>query len=752
MSRNRLACLLASILAAGAFPPSPKAAAHAIDDPDQWALCRPNTLFDFHRPITASADERESAATTILAESLDIHDQRSYLLQGDVEILRADQRVAAALLRYDPTQETWNAEGKVQYQDSGMLMEAEQAHGELAHERAELNTLRYQLIAVRGNGKAARAFNEGNKSQLEGVTYTTCDPGAWQWQIRAERIDIDQDKGMATARNATLRLGRVPILYLPVASFPIDEERKTGFLFPSVGASRARGTDIAVPYYLNLAPNYDATFTPRLMSRRGVMLGTQFRYLGNHQRGEVYGTWLPNDRVSNKDRGTLTWTHQGQLGHHWAFLANIHQISDSRYFEDFGDSLSMAATSLLESSATLVGRGRYWNASLALQDWNIADPYLPANIEPYRRLPRAQFGFERPLAGDFSAGLRSEGVVFEHDSRPGASRVDLYPYLVYRNERGAGFLRSELGLRHTSYHLNGDFRPAYAELSPSRSTPILSVDSGLVFERPLQWRAMPMRQTLEPRLYYLNVPYRDQSALPVLDTEELGFSWGQLFRPNRFSGADRQADANQATVAVTSRFFEEKSGRERLALSLGQIRYFEAQQVQMPGVAAQDRPGSAWVADADFSLDDRWSVSASQQWDPQRELAQLSTLRTQYRWGGAGVFNFAYRFRRDARTGATETPLLEQIDTSALVPLNERWRLVGRWNYSLLDRSTLEAFGGVEWESCCVAMRVLARRYIRNFEGERNTSLYVELELKGLSTLGRKSGEFLERAILGYSD
>ena len=572
------------------------------------------------------------------------------------------------------------------------------------------------------------------------------------WVIRAGRLDINQEEGFATARNAVLKLGKIPVLYLPAATFPIDDRRKSGFLFPAVGASQSRGTDIAVPYYLNLAPTYDATLTPRLMSKRGAMLGAQFRYLTQNHRGELFGTWLPDDREAGRDRGTLTWKHRGQLSEHWQILGNIQHISDNRYFEDFGDSLSMAATSLLESSIELAGRGQFWNASLALQEWTVADPYLPSRIEPHRRLPRAQFFLEQPIPGGLSFGLRSEAVVFEHGDRPGATRLDLLPYLGWRHERAAGFIRTELGLRHTRYQLDREFQPGFADRNPSRNTPILSLDTGLVFERPTQWRSKSMLQTLEPRLYYLNVPYRNQDELPIFDTQELGFSWGQLFRPNRFSGADRQSDANQATLAVTSRFFEEASGRERLAASLGQIRYFEAQRVQLPNVAPVDRSGSAWVADLDWTVNTRWNLAASQQWDSNRSLSQLSTLRTQYRWGDAGVFNLAYRFRRDARTGATPRTTLEQVDTSFLVPLNESWRLVGRWNYSLLDNSTLEAFAGVEWESCCLSMRVLGRRYIRNFEGERNTSLYVELELKGLSALGRKSGEFLQRAILGYSD
>lgn len=749
--RTRLALSLAASLAAGFAAPQADAASRTEYDPAQWVLCRPNALYEFYRPDLGPENERDDAQTHLYAESFDIHDRRDYVLSGDVEILRADQRVAAALMRYDPERDAWSAEGSVQYQDSGMLMEAQRAQGELENDRAELQSLRYQLLRMRGNGEAERAVNEGDTSQLDGVFYTTCDPGNRQWMIRAGRLDIDQAEGIATARHATLRLGKVPLLYLPVASFPIDDRRKSGFLFPSLGASRSRGVDIAAPYYLNLAPNYDATLIPRLMTKRGVMLGAQFRYLTDNHSGELYGAWLPNDDQTGADRGTLTWEHRGRLGDTWQLVSNINHISDDRYFEDFGDSLSMAATSLLESHATLLGRGQTWNASVAVQEWTIADPYIPDSAEPFRRLPRALFSWEQPFAGGLATGLRSEGVVFEHDQRPGATRVDLYPYLAWRYERAAGFLRSELGVRHTQYQLDSDYLPSYASTSPSRTTPILSVDGGLVFERQANWFDTPLLQTLEPRVYYLNVPYRDQTGLPVFDSQELGFSWGQLFRTNRFAGADRQSDANQATVAVTTRLFEEDSGRERLSASLGQIRYFQEQRVQMPGVAAVDRTGSAYVADAELMLDDRWSVGLSQQWDPHRDLSDLSTVRAQYRWNSAGVLNFAYRFRRDAHTGSADRVSLEQFDVSALVPLNEQWRLVGRWNYSLLDDSTLEAFAGVEWENCCLATRILARRYVRNVESERNTSLYIELELKGLSTLGRKSGELLEHAILGYT-
>jgi LPS-assembly protein len=487
------------------------------------------------------------------------------------------------------------------------------------------------------------------------------------------------------------------------------------------------------------------------MGRRGAMLGAEFRYLSPTQRGELSGTWLPDDDQTGDDRGSIGLQHFGALGSHWNVQANLNHVSDDRYFEDFGDSLTAASTSLLESTVGVHGRGQYWNASVSAQSWEITDPFLPDGFEPFRRLPRLTFGYERPLHDSVVAGVRSEAVAFDHEERAGAQRYDFYPYVAFPFERAAGYVRPEFGFRHTAYQLDRDYDANFATRSPSRDTPIASLDAGLFFERNASLFGKRMLQTLEPRLYYLRVPYEAQDDLPIFDTQELTFSFEQLFRPNRFTGADRQTDANQATVALTTRLLEEASGRERLSASLGQIRYFSPQRVQLPGQAITDLDGSALVADLDLTLSDQWRVGISQQWDPDQELSDLSALRAQYRWNPRGVLNLAYRFRREQNGALADQVALEQVDASFAAPISERWRLIGRWNYSLLDSSTLESVAGFEWESCCVAWRVLGRRYVRNREGEMNNGIYIELELKGLASLGRKSGELLERAILGYT-
>ena len=738
---HALALLLVTVTASFAVIAQPGSGPAA----ESWALCRQDPLLDFYKVPTSDGSDRLAAPALVSARRFDVADRRFYSLQGEVLVERADQRLEAGQLRFDAVENAFVASDAVRYQDRDLLLAAATASGDLDIDRVEVGAIRYQLLSARGNGSADSALLVGETSALQQVTYSTCDPQERSWELAARRIDLDHAEGIGRARGATLRLGRVPVLYLPYVTFPIDERRRTGFLYPAFGHSDNTGIDVRIPYYLNLAPNYDATLTARLMSQRGVMLGGEFRYLGANHRGELSGSLLPDDDETGDDRGSLTWLHAGRLSPHWTVGANLNHVSDDRYFEDFGDSLAASSTSLLESSAGLYGRGVYWNASVAVQAWDVTDPFVADVLEPFRRLPRGLFRWEQPLGEWLRAGVHAEAVAFEHEERPGGERVDLYPYLSLPVERAGWFLRPELGYRYTAYQLDREWLdgPAgsFPERSPDRGTEILSVDTGAIFERELDFFGRPSLQTLEPRLYYLYVPFEDQGDLPVFDTQELTFGLAQLFRTNRFSGADRQTDANQATLAVSSRIYDEATGRERMALTLGQIRYFDDQDVELPGVPERDRNASAYVAEADLRLAERWSLGASQQWDPLDDHTTLSALRAQYRFGRGGVANLSYRYRR---------AILEQVDGSVLAPLNAWWRLIGRWNYSLRDESTIEAFAGVEYEGCCYALRILGRHYVRNREGEKNNALYVELELKGLGSVGRRTEELLQRAILGY--
>ncbi len=712
----------------------------APDDARYWALCSGADAiapfpYRLDKPHDLGPDE-----IVVEADRMNVELERLTVFEGDVELRRQDQWLGTPRLEYRHEDDSWLADQGVRYRDGSLRFVAERAEGFPERELHRLEGARYQILARRGNGRAARAELDHGLGWLHEATFTTCDPGDRHWHLRAKKIKLNEEEGMATAWGTQVRVGNVPVFYLPYFVFPIDDRRRSGFLYPEIALSSRNGFELEVPYYFNLAPNYDATLSPRLMTDRGLMLGGEFRYLFRRHRGELEGRYLPDDADADRDRGELHYRHLTLFSPAWQASADINLVSDDRYFEDFGESSNRAATRLLSSQVALRGRGRDWRTELAFESWDLVDPLVSSDAEPFRRLPRLDFRWDRSLFGPVRGGLRSELALFEHTSLPAGDRIDLRPYLSMPMEGLSWFVRPEIGYRYTAYELdralaiNGD-------TGVDRGMPIYSLDSGLFFERETRLFGRGLLQTLEPRLYYLRVPFRDQDELPVFDSRELTFGFAQLFRDNAFSGGDRQINANQATLAVTTRYLDPDSGREYFSFSLGQTRLFEAPRVGLPGIPIPDRSASPVVAETDFRLDDRWSIGATHHWDPEEARTDLSVIRTQYRFKESGVANLSYRFRRGE---------LEQADASLVYPVSPSWTLFGRWNFSLRDSDTVEGLAGLQWDSCCLAVRLLGRHFIRNREGEKSNQIYLELELKGLGNAGRDTVGLLERAILGY--
>ena len=752
-------------------------------------------------------EARAQQPTDIAGDQLGGTDENPQF-HGNVVLRRADQFLGANNLDYQSETGRYVAEGAVRYQDSGMRMVADRAEGDQNTDTHNIQNVRYQLISRRGNGGAEHIEMQGAQGALYGATYSTCPPDDRHWELRAQRIDVDTDEGTGVARNAVLRVGHVPVLYVPWFPFPIDNRRRSGLLSPSIGLSGRNGFDYRQPYYFNLAPNYDATLIPRLMTDRGLQLGGEFRYLTETGRGVFFGTYLPNDKLTDRDRQEEIDDHVPpdnrraddralfhfagfqNLNDTWQARAQLNWISDPRYLEDFNNKLDSSTAFEITSTIGVFGHGRYWDASLTGNYHQLADYTLSERGLPFNRLPRAYVSWEQPLGRFFSAGVDAEAVRFQDPVQPGGSRVDFKPYISMPLEGASWFVTPTLAWRYTGYQVdegladqvatnratayalaNGllenltavqrraviaGLAPQFYNDRPSRSVPIASLDAGLYFDREFTWHGDSFLQTLEPRMFYLRVPYRDQSEIPLFDTRPMTFSWGQLFRDNRYTGADRQTDANQLTFALTSRLLRQSDGREKLTVSLGQIKYLDASRVvsvrcRSPNVPANcetpvDRGGSAWVADSTWQINDRWSVGGSYQWDPKFRRQDLASARARYLIGDEGVANLSYRYRRN---------LLEQVDLSFLYPITPAWSLVGRYYYSLYRNAThepqlLEAIAGVQWDSCCIAMRLVERRYIHNRQGELNNALQLEIEFKGLGSAGPDTERRLRRAILGY--
>ena len=758
------------------------------DDEENWGLCPVvDALPGFEEPAPGSPETRANQPTDIEGDELQDLENANTLVQGNVSLSRGDQALHTDKLTFNRDTGDYVAEGSVRYQDSGMRVVAERATGNQEQDTHRIEDLQYQLTKRRGNGGAEAIEMHGAEGSLIGSTYSTCDPGQRVWELRANRIDINTDEGMGVARNATLRIGKVPVLHVPWFMFPIDDRRRTGLLYPSISLSGRNGFDWRQPIYLNLAPNYDATLNPRYMSKRGASLGGEFRWLYPQGGGRVSGNYMPHDNLPadeawrypdglpEDNRGTFQLNAVHRLGSTWLARANLGWVSDTHYFEDFNNSLYGISSSFVRSTLGVSGRGRWWEAGIMADRHQLADYTLTERSLPFDRLPRAYFHGSYPMGKWFEVGMDSELVHFRHEDVrsagpdidvPGGSRFDFKPYVSLPLEGSSWFLRPKLAWRHTAYQLDGtpedraaeyasrygvvatpDLIEQFRDDKPTRSLPITSLDAGLFFDREATIRGDRYLHTLEPRIYYLRVPYEDQSGLPIFDTAPLTFSWGQLFRESRFSGGDRQSDANQLTTALTTRLISEDDGRERLSVSLGQIKYFDDSRVLMPGEQLVQQGESAWVAETTIAPSDRWNISAAYQWDPKYRGTNLASLRARYLIGNEGIVNIGYRYRRNATSRAD---LFEQADFSFLYPVNPNWSVVGRYYYSLLDHKPLEQLAGVQWESCCLAVRVLARRYLRNRTGELNNSLQVEFELKGLGSAGQDTGRILRRAILGY--
>jgi LPS-assembly protein len=753
-----------------AVPSCPLGAFHCAPRPDNFALCRPNALLDFYDPtLSRDSSLRDTANMDVHAAHVDSSNRSIYKLSGAVRLERADQLLQADRVDYNNETTDYDAQGNVRYQEAGQLLAADRLRGNTEASRGVADHVRYQMLDSHGNGTASRGeLLDAQHSRYSQVTYSTCDVGHHLWEVRAKDLRIDKQSGRGTAHNATMRFAGVPFLYLPYFTFPVDSRRMSGFLYPTFGSSSRSGTMFSIPYYLNLAPNYDDTLEPRYYSSRGTLLANEFRYLFPGTSGQLNFEYLPNDRGSNdsnsvqktqgRDRFLLKFSDHSHLIGPWSFSTSVNRVSDRNYLRDFGNDVYTSAVSTLASNAYVYGGGNWWNASFGVDSYQNVDISLPDTVLQYKRWPRATFSMDLPVARWLEFGMNTEAVAFRKDDVVEGKRADLYPYLAADFRGAAWFVRPKLAYRYTAYELdNGYDRYGYRGLlgsgqttpfdqgSPSRALPIASIDSGLIFDRSTSLFGSQYTQTLEPRLYYLYVPYRNQDNLPLFDTRVMSFDYWQLFSPNRFSGADRQMDANNLTAALTTRLLDD-SGVERLSASFGQIRYLSRQRVQLPGVQPTDWSGSDYVAQLGIQLNDRWRLNSSYQWSPNTRQTDLGAVELQRRIAEDGIVNFSYRYRRG---------LLEQYDASAVYPISERWRVLGRWTYSVKEHRTVEALAGVEYDSCCVAVRLVGHHFVRSYNfitanQDTTNAIMLELEFKGLGAFNGQTEEFLRRGILGY--
>ena len=707
---------------------------------DHCAIAKGSERYTFERVARQYPNPTLKDAVMLSADSAesDLEDPEQIILTGKISIDNEVGSLTADNATYDPRTNTAVVDGQVVYESQGLQVESSDATLNVKEGTFTLAESGYEIangeVVSQGRAEAIMRDIEGNL-RLQGATYSSCPAGDNGWLIRADDIKLDPESGIGTARNITLRFKDVPIFYAPAFSFPISNQRKTGFLAPRIDQTEETGFEYRQPFYWNIKPDWDATFVFRLMSDRGLQLQSELRHLNR------IGSWILNQEFIGNDRrfpgGSsrhfTRFRHQGALGRRWTTEIDASTVSDRDYFEDLGDTLKIASITHLERRADLTYSAENYTFRTRLLTYQTVDEAIIPEEIPYRQLPQLTLNYHKPLERlGLDASLDSEWVYFERDDSIVGSRFDIAPRLEWSKNRSAWFSTVATTLRHTFYDLNNLD-------SEYRTVPILSADAGLFFERFNTTDGSLL--TLEPRIFYLYVDRSSQDALPVFDSAALDFNFSQLFRENSFSGGDRINDANQLSVAFSSRLLD-RTGREKFQASIGQILYFQDRTVTLPGDLPETTSSSDIVGELKLEFDRNWSGESAIQWTPSTTTTERSSAAIRYRDGKDRLVTLGHRFIRDEG---------EFINASFAWPIADRWRVAGGWTYSLDDDSSIETVLGLEYDSCCWAVRTAARRFITDDGEENNTAFFIQLVLKGLGQVGQNATDVIREAVGGYN-
>jgi LPS-assembly protein len=697
-------------------------------------------------------------------------------VKGNVVVRQGDRVIRTDQAEVERNNGAVKSDGHIDYTDplvhiTGNSGRYSQAAG------ADFSSAQFTLRQRAARGAANElALTPQGVVKLKGVTFTTCPVNDDSWQLKAKSIVLDTHNKVGTGRDAQIDFMSVPVLYLPWVSFPLSSDRKSGFLFPTIGNTSYGGVQLSVPYYFNIAPNLDFTFEPTLFSRSGPDLGGDLRFLTENQHGELDWNYLPYDRQFGGSRDRVRFNDVVDLPDYWRLTLNAEEVSDVFYFEDFSQGPEGASTAFLERSALFSYRDEHWRVDGEAQQFQTIDytlsaetPLYALNNRPYARVPGITVSSDYTLGpgGIFHYGFNSELVNFQ---RPGGIlevsgwRADVTPGVSLDLTGPGYFLRPALAWRATQYELENT-APGESS-SPSRTLPIASVDGGLMFERPSGSHDQ-RKLTLEPRVLYLKVPYRNQDQLPVFDTAMPDLlNPVELFRTNRYVGADRVSDADQLAVGVTSRLLDAFNGRQFISATFGQIYYFQDPRVTLPGEVPNTENRSDLVTQIALTAFQDWSAGIGVQWDPQTQASERTQLDLQYKPANDSVINLDYRYERY---------VFDQIELSGAWPIKRNWSVFAREIYSLSDHeynvltsdlpggppSTpivserlvgfLERFAGFEYRSCCWRIRLGVRRYVNSHTGSQDTGIWLQLELAGLASVGSASDASLGQEIRGYT-
>lgn len=667
--------------------------------------------------------------------------------------------IRADSLRYREQSEDVEAHGNVRFERRGDTVSGPSLNYSVKDETGIFEEPEFRLaprvgpgrqpVSARGQAEAIEFLGE-DQYRIKHGSFTTCKPGDDGWLVRADELDVDMTRDIGTARGARVYFEGVPVIAAPTLDFSLNNRRKSGFLIPSIGATGKGGPEFSTPYYLNLAPNYDLTLTPRYMEKRGLQIAEQFRYLAKDYNGEFKAEDLPRDRTTGTGRMALSLVGAYNYGGSLLGGVNLNKVSDDNYFRDLSTRINITSQATLPREGFMTYAGTWWDTgsystTARVQRFQVLqDPDNPI-VPPYARTPQLTFSALRQDIGGFDFGSSAEFVDFTHPTFVVGKRTTVYPSLSLPVTTPGAFFTPKAGYNATYYSL--DQNTPGSPNTISRTLPIYSIDSGLIFERDTQTLGQAVTQTLEPRLYYVYIPFRDQSQIPLFDTAVADFNYAQIFSENMFSGGDRINDANQLTAAISSRMLLPSNGQEVLRGTFGQRYYFQNQQVTLSQTdAPRTYNASNWLAALSGRPSPLWTMEAATEYDQRDYRTERLTFAARYRPEGLKTLNLSYRYLSG---DITQTSPTKQIDISAQWPLGGRWFGVGRFNYSLADSRIVEGIGGFEYGADCWTTRIVMQRFALT-AGSSSSSVFLQLELNGFSRIGSNPLEALKRSVPGY--
>ncbi len=704
---------------------------------------------------------------------------------GNATISQDGKSIRADTLLFNQHTHEIDAQGGVILKQDGNTMNGPHLMFNMDKSSGAMEKPQYYLKenAARGSADTLQIQDRLHYS-LDNATYTTCPAGNQDWEMSMGLLEIDRGRQVGVAHNALVEFKGVPILYSPWMDFPLNNQRKSGLMAPIFGGTSTGGSEITLPFYWNIAPNFDATIAPRMMTKRGLMLNNEFRYLEPGFHGELNVDVLPSDKITQSSRSFFSLRHDQTLGRNLNGYVNYSRVGDDNYFRDLGNAINTTSqVNLLQEGGFNYGGG-WWDAMARVQHYQtLQDPAAPI-VLPYTRLPQLTLNTRQNYAGA-NFNFAGEFVNFSHPTLVNATRLVLNPSVSYPLvSTPAYYVTPKVALHSAYYTMGANNTGALSTLSST--VPILSVDSGVAFEREGNMFNNGYVQTLEPRAFYVYVPYKDQSQLPNFDTAQADFSFAQMFMENRFFGNDRVGDANQLTMALTSRLLEQDGGEERLKMMVGERFSFSSPQVNLVAPATTTNKSDILLA-LSGRMTTHWSMDSEFQFDPNQSHVQRYNISASYRPEPGKVLNWGYRFARGTfgaliPGGVPATPTgyttlngityptiggvpytiigglpytvntggLRQVDVSTQWPIFGRWHGVGRWNYSLQDSRILETIGGLEYNQDCWLLRLVAQRFATATQ-QSNTGFFVQLELNDFVKVGSDPLDMLKQSVPGYT-